>query len=196
MLRFWQGLGYNRRALMLHRAARIIVRRFGGAIPRSEEALKSLPGVGSYTASAVLTFAFDEPVTLIETNIRSVFLRHFFPNAWRVPDDRILPLVAATLDRAHPRRWYSALMDYGSILKRTGANPSRRSAHYVRQAPFRGSRREVRGVLLSFATRARSFSTARAIREVGRDARLVRACLAALTREGFLAARGGRFRLK
>lgn len=145
VLKCWSGLGYNRRAKHLHEAAMRIA-QYG--MPREYAALRELPGVGDYTAKAVRVFAFGEPETLIETNVRSVFIHSFFPRARAVSDERLLPLIDAALDRRDPRRWYSALMDYGSFLKATTKNPSRRSRHHTRQSTFKGSLREVRGAIL------------------------------------------------
>lgn len=145
----WSGLGYNRRALLLHKTAKIIVGRFyRGKLPRGVDELKKLPGVGRATASAVSAFAFGQPVVFLETNIRSVFIHFFFGKRRMVRDSEILPLVERTLDRKHLREWYYALMDYGAMLKKTQLNPGRRSAHHARQTPFRGSRRELRGKIL------------------------------------------------
>lgn len=152
----WQGLGYNRRAVALHRAAIEIVRRFHGRVPRSYEDLRSLPGIGDYTAGAIMVFAYDSPSVMIETNIRSVFLHHFFRSARNVDDSTILPFIEATLDRKNPRQWYEALMDYGAYLKRTTENPSHRSRHYRKQAPFKGSDRAVCGAIVRIlATKGR-----------------------------------------
>jgi A/G-specific adenine glycosylase len=148
VLRAWQGLGYNRRAKYLHEAAKSVMIYHSGRIPRSYEDLRALPGVGDYTARAVRAFAFNEPEVFIETNIRAVFIHHFFPKKKKVSDKELLPYMVASLDRKNPRRWYSALMDYGSYLKQTMPNPSRRSAHHVRQSKFKGSDREIRGAIL------------------------------------------------
>src|SRR5690606_19684362 len=78
VLREWKGLGYNRRGLNLKRAAQSLVRDFKGVVPRETSALTSLPGVGPYTASAVQAFAFNIPSIVIETNIRTVYIKHFF----------------------------------------------------------------------------------------------------------------------
>lgn len=72
----WQGLGYNRRAKFLHETAKVVVRDFGGTLPSDPQALEKLPGIGPYTARAVAAFAFNQPVVFIETNIRTVYLRH------------------------------------------------------------------------------------------------------------------------
>lgn len=148
VLALWSGLGYNRRALALHRAAKAIVADFGGILPRDEAALRTLPGVGAYTSRAVLAFAFDIASPFLETNIRTVFLKHFFPGGEGVPDSALEAAAAATLDRAAPRRWYTALMDYGAEIKRAEGNHSVRGASYKKQAPFATSFRRVRGAVL------------------------------------------------
>src|SRR3989344_1942024 len=79
VLRYWSGLGYNRRAKFLWLTARCIVTKCGGSVPASLEKLKALPGIGSYSAAAILVFAYDKPAAVLETNIRSVFLHYFFP---------------------------------------------------------------------------------------------------------------------
>jgi A/G-specific adenine glycosylase len=153
VLAAWQGLGYNRRALYLWRCAQGIVRQYGGKVPADPETLARLPGIGPATAASIAAFAYNAPTVFIETNIRSVFIHHFFCRARRVSDARILPLVAQTLDRACPARWYSALMDYGVFLKKEHKNPSRKSARHVRQEPFIGSTRQLRGMVLAFIVR-------------------------------------------
>jgi len=147
VLREWQGLGYNRRALSLQAAARQVVESHGGVLPEDKRSLMSLPGIGSYTASAIRAFAFNQPDAFIETNIREVFIHHFFPEAESVTDAEIMPLVEMAVDRENPRRWYQALMDYGVKLKQQG-NASRRSAHHRPQSRFSGSRRQARGEIL------------------------------------------------
>ncbi len=147
VIKSWQGLGYNRRAKMLHSAAKDIVVKHKGIFPRGFDALLALPGIGPYTASAVRVFAFNEPDTLIETNVRTVLLHHFFPRKRKVQDKELLQLVVVPKG-TEPREWYAALMDYGSHLKKKVPNPSRRSAHHVRQKPFKGSDREIRGAII------------------------------------------------
>lgn len=148
VLREWSGLGYNRRAKFLHRAAQKAMTDFGGTIPSTHKALISLPGVGSNTAGAIRAYAFNQPAVFIETNIRTVFFHHFFADAVGVHDRELLPMVEQTLDREHPREWYWALMDYGAHLKQTQSSNISQSKHYVRQSKFEGSRRQVRGKVL------------------------------------------------
>ncbi|MBD3391103.1 MAG: A/G-specific adenine glycosylase [Chitinivibrionales bacterium] len=186
VLAAWQGLGYNRRALMLHRCAREVRDKYRGRLPRDPEILRLLPGIGPATAASITAFAFDAPAVFIETNIRTVFIHHFFPRSKAVPDARIAPLVEQTLDRASPSRWYNALMDYGAALKRTHGNPSRRSAHHVRQKPFEGSDRHVRGRILQYALQGGPVTVARGARALSVKPARLRRILEALAREGFL----------
>lgn len=170
VLRLWQGLGYNRRAKMLHDAAKAIVLKHNGNVPRDYSELNALPGVGPYTAGAIRAFAWNEPGVLIETNIRAAYIHHFFPKKKNVSDKKLLPYMDAATDTKNPREWFSALMDYGSHLKKTVPNPSRKSTHHTKQKPFKGSDREIRGAILKIlaeGTKARStllrlpFDTAR-----------------------------------
>jgi A/G-specific adenine glycosylase len=148
VLAAWQGLGYNRRALALRECAKTLMAQSGGALPRTLRQLTALPGIGPATGGAILAFAHGIAVPFIETNIRAAFLHYFFPGREDVADTEILPLVSATLDREDPRTWYYALMDYGSRLKKTFPNPSRRSRHHRPQSAFEGSRRQLRAHVL------------------------------------------------
>ena len=201
LLRLWSGLGYNRRALALKAAASEIVTRFGGSLPDDEDWLLSLPGVGPYTARALLAFAFDRPVVLIETNIRAVFIHEFFPGREAVRDAELEPLVREALDRRDPRNWYYALMDYGVMLKTSLPNPSRRSAHHARQSPFADSHRRVRGAILKALAPPAPTPLAEGLLSVELAAAIpfarerVEKALGELVAEGFVAERGGRYSL-
>ncbi len=148
VLAAWQGMGYNRRALWLKRAAIVIVSKHGGKLPRDVAALMQLPGIGANTAGSIAAFAYNEPTVFIETNIRRVYIHEFFAGAVAVGDKVLLPLIEQTLDRANPREWYWALMDYGTHLARTVPNPNRSSRAYRRQSVFEGSLRQMRGEIL------------------------------------------------
>lgn len=144
----WQGLGYNRRAKMLHEAAKAAVKEHAGKLPKGKDALVRLPGIGPYTAGAVSAFAFNEDGLFIETNIRTVLTHHFFPKKEQVIDRDILAILQKTFPKGNARAWYSALMDYGSHLKRSGIRINAKSKHYTKQKAFKGSDREVRGMIL------------------------------------------------
>jgi len=157
VLRAWQGLGYNRRAISLKRLAETLA---AGAkeglepeLPRDSTALLALPGVGPATAAGVRAFAWEEPDAYLETNVRAVFLHELFRDRVDVSDREIAPLVGQAAAVAHAagigaRTWNYSLLDYGAYLKRSVPNPSRRSAHHTRQSAFEGSRRQKRARLL------------------------------------------------
>jgi len=144
----WQGLGYNRRAKMLHEAAKMVLKNHAGKLPKSVEALEKLPGVGHYTARAVAAFAYNEDVVFIETNLRTAVTHHFFPNKEKVSDKDVLIVLEKAFRAGTSREWYSALMDYGAFLKRSGIRINAKSKNYVKQSTFSGSAREVRGAVL------------------------------------------------
>ena len=165
VLAAWQGMGYNRRALSLQAAARMVMDEFGGTFPQDSKELQRLPGVGPATAQGIRSFAFDLPGVYLETNVRTVFLHHYFPDAEGVSDKELVPLVEAAcpdapgaaepgvyaqpMDAADtPRAWYYALLDYGAYLKKSVPNPSRRSRGYAKQSKFEGSRRQKRAELV------------------------------------------------
>ena len=164
VLEEWQGLGYNRRALSVHRAAQAISEA-GGVFPQDQKELVKLPGIGPATAAGIRAFAFNLHGVYLETNVRTVFLHELYPQAEGVPDSELIPLVeltcpasvstAAGTDTANaatteltPRSWYYALLDYGAYLKKTIPNPSRRSKSHVKQSRFEGSHRQKRAELL------------------------------------------------
>lgn len=186
VLRVWQGLGYNRRAIALKRCAEEIQTRFNGQFPPSVSDLESLPGIGPYTARAVAAFAFGIAEPCIETNIRTVCLHFFFHSQETVSDREIMPLVAATLDRSSPREWYYALMDFGVRLKRLHPNPGRRSRHHVQQSRFDGSNRQLRSRLLRAVIAHPGISAAELANQLAAEHVNIERNLGDLEREGFL----------
>jgi A/G-specific adenine glycosylase len=187
VLRAWQGLGYNRRALALKETARVVMKEYGGELPREREILESLPGIGPYTAGAIRAFAFNAPEVFIETNIRRVFIHFFFLRRDDVSDREILPLIEKTLDRKDPRAWYFALMDYGAMLGLAEKiNPNRRSAHYVRQPKFSGSDREIRGKILRLVLARKKIKMDELADIIPQPKDRIMKIVVALSREGFL----------
>ncbi len=160
VLKVWQGLGYNRRALMLQRAAKVIVNEFGGTLPPSITELSGLPGIGPSTAAGIMNFAFAVPTPYLETNVRSVYLHYFFAKKKDVRDQEIIEIMLKMFPKggvprgAKPSTWFYALLDYGVMLKKSHGNPNKRSAHYAKQSPFEGSRRQARARLLRRALKA------------------------------------------
>lgn len=148
VLKLWQGLGYNRRAKFLHEAAKMIVSDFGGMFPSDEKELLKLPGVGKNTAGAIRAYAFNQSSIFVETNIRTVYIHHFFNDRFDIDDKEIVEKLEQTIDHEHPREFYWALMDYGSWLKSEGIRNISSSKHYKKQSALSGSMREARGAIL------------------------------------------------
>ena len=196
VLKVWSGLGYNRRALSLKRAAEVLVKEHASVLPRDEISLQKLPGVGPYTAAAVRAFAYDMPGVVLETNIRALFLYVFFSaRSDKVTDTELIPYIEKTLPHKNPRVWYWACMDAGAVLKRMVPNPSRRSSMHVRQKKFHGSLRQVRGGILRLL-HAQGTVTALAVCALyaGREEQ-VDTALRQLVAEGFICAGRRGYRL-
>jgi A/G-specific adenine glycosylase len=152
VLTLWQGLGYNRRALFLLKCAIEVVENRKGALPKTIEGLQTLPGIGPYTASAIMCFAYNKPCIVIETNVRTVFIHEFFKDRVDdVHDSELIPLIDQTCP-INARVWYNAVFDYGAYLKKTVGNVTRKSKSYQKQSAFEGSKRQIRGAVIRMLT--------------------------------------------
>lgn len=121
----WDGLGYYARARNLHATARKIAREHGGRFPRRVEEIRSLPGVGRYTAGAVVSFAYGEPAPILDTNVRRVLGRVFVrrqPASSAKLDRRLWALAEAVLPAGEVWAFNQALMDFGATVC-TARNP-------------------------------------------------------------------------
>jgi A/G-specific adenine glycosylase len=197
VLTLWQGLGYNRRGKFLHEMAREIVHKHAGIIPDAPELLVQLPGIGKATAGSICAFAFNKPTVFIETNIRTVFIYHFFTGRNDIHDKEIMPLVAATVDQENPREWYYALMDYGVHLKKSLPNPSRSSKHHVIQSKFEGSDRQIRGAILRHLTQHEGLEKSHLIALISPDSsRRVERILAQLVSERLIEVKNNRVSIR
>jgi len=177
---FWQGLGYNRRALFLKKAAEYITTNGW------PENLADMPGVGPYTANAVNIFAYNKPLICIETNIRRVYIHHFFEDKKDITDKQILKIALAAAPKDRARDWHWALMDYGAYLKSVTENPNRRHKAYAIQSKFEGSIRQTRGrILKSLATGAKT----------SRQLKSSMAVLKTLEKEGLVVYNKGKYAL-
>jgi len=168
----WQGLGYNRRAVALHRTARAVVSEHGGRFPETEEELRSLPGIGPYTARALLAFAFEQSVGVLDVNAGRALARAVAGRPLTVPEAQALA------DGLCPPRegwlWNQAILDLGAVwcVRREprcltcpvreacrwnaqgGADPAPGSAaESGRQSRFEGSHRQGRGRLVRALSR-------------------------------------------
>ena len=120
VLRAWRGLGYNRRALSLQRAARAIVADHGGVVPSSLADLERLPGIGPYTARAVASLAFGQRVGPVDTNVRRVLQRVLAADE-PMPPARLQAVADGVVPAERPADWTHALMDIGATICRPAA---------------------------------------------------------------------------
>jgi A/G-specific adenine glycosylase len=194
VLRLWVGLGYNRRALYLQKAAQVLA--LAEHYPQSVADWQRLPGVGPYTAAAVCAFAYDQLVSLIETNVRTVFIHHFFADKKAVTDIEIMGLVSQVLPQVGSARlWYYALMDYGSFLKKQVGNLNRNSKHYTKQPQFNGSNRQVRGRIIRELTKGALTKQGIIQALPGAQTELVEVQLTALVAEGLIQKERNRYQI-
>lgn len=195
LLQTWQGMGYNRRALYLKDAAQIIIDAYRGKIPQDPAILDTLPGIGSATAKSIIVFFWNKPLVFIETNIRRVFIHHFFPDKTVVNDKEILPLVEKFLDRKNPREWYYALMDYGSNLPKIVKNPNRKSKHYQKQSQFNGSDRQIRGKVIKLLLN-KTFTIGELSRFMKIEKERIQYNVTRLEKEGFVMEKKNKYSIK
>jgi A/G-specific adenine glycosylase len=212
VLRAWRGLGYNRRAIALQRAAAAIVAEHGGRVPSDLEALRRLPGIGPYSARAVAALAFGQRVGAVDTNVRRVLGRAFFGSS---PDAGSLQELAdALVPRRRPGLWTHAVMDIGATLcrirhPRCPDCPMRAWCRYaaaveatpppVRPATargpgFRASSRWLRGRILDRLRDLDDGAWSRFDGPIGdHDVAAIDAALRSLATDGLLELRDGRF---
>ena len=119
LYKLWEGLGYYSRARNLKRAAEVLAREYGGQFPRSAQELKKLPGIGDYTAAAIASIAFDEPVPAVDGNLlrvtaRTALIREDITDT-RVKKE-ITALLAAAIDPERPGEYNQAMMDLGALV--------------------------------------------------------------------------------
>lgn len=195
LLELWQGIGYNRRAIYLQRLAQRVVEEYNGQLPDNPIILDTFPGIGEATAASICVYAFNKPIPFIETNVRRIYIHHFFHDRTDIDDREIMPFVQKTLDTENPREWYYALMDYGTMLGRTIDNPNKRSKHYSIQSQFEGSDRQIRGMVLKKLLN-QSVDKQELYTVLAKDESRVDKVITQLEKEGFIIEEGGMYRIK
>ena len=202
VVREWGGLGYNRRAVRLSEAARSIVRDHHARIPRDPATLRGLPGVGPYTAAAVASLGFGQPVAVVDTNVRRVVARvHMGIDGHEAPAKEVWALADAWLDRDDPITWNQAVMDLGREVcrpkPRCDACPLARVCRFRlagsiavrgpdRQGPFEGSSRQVRGAVVRALRSHPSLTRTRLADETGFPPERIDAAVGTLATDGLV----------
>lgn len=211
LLREWGRLGYPRRALRLHECAVIISRDFKNQVPNSLVSLRSLPGVGEYTAAAIMAFAFNEPALVLDTNIRRLFARLIdgvqYPTATPSKLERELRMTLIPTDGA---KWAAATMEFGALLctsqkPKCDVCPLRqecawRAAGYPKSEWVRksqswdGTDRQCRGTILQALRENEKLSTS-ALKKLWRESSQVERALNTLIADGLIETTGKSYRL-
>ncbi len=186
VLKAWKGMGYNRRALYLQRTAYTVVQEHGGVFPRNEQLLRKLPGLGKYTVRAIMVFAYEENVSVIDTNVRKILEYYFFSGS--KPEQQVLEAVADQLvPPGNSWNWHQALMDYGALEMsklvpriRTGA---------AAKIPFKETARFYRGRVVD-VLRERSIEQSQLVHdfsaEYGKSLEYIEDIINGLARDGLL----------
>lgn len=154
LLQLWSGLGYNSRALRLKQLAKTVVKKYNGQLPKTQQELLTLPGIGPYTAHAILAFAFNKEFPVVDTNIRRILVHELGLNE-DLSEDALRQYAKECIPKKKSRIWHNALMDYGSLVlsaKKTGIKP------LSQQSQFQGSDRQVRGFIIKHLTTHLSLS--------------------------------------
>jgi len=181
VLRQWQGLGYNRRALNLKRAAEAAVREHGGQLPDTVDELETLPGIGKYTARAVASFAFGLQVPVVDTNVRRVLSDFVGRN---LSDRETWQLAERILPERRAADWNQALMDYGALVKRATPRRSNKPSE-----PFASTNRFWRGRIVEALVKNQSLPLPELLEALpypNRDEERVRGLVLALHEEGMV----------
>jgi A/G-specific adenine glycosylase len=217
VVRAWGRLGYPRRALRLREAAVTVTERHGGVVPEDEAALRALPGIGAYTAAAVLAFAFGRRTTVVDTNVRRVLARVVEGREHAAPSltagESALAASLVPDDEEASATWNVAVMELGALVCRARAPrcaecPVEDLCGWVaagrpvhdgpprRGQAWHGTDRQVRGALLQTLREAHGPVRRSVLDGAGGDTAQVDRCIASLVEDGLLEpVRGGRFRL-
>lgn len=186
ILVLWQGLGYQRRAKALYEIAQKY-----SSIPKTYDELIDLPGIGPYTASAIMAFAyntFGHP--LVETNIRTALIEYFHLGKESITDAMLMEDLRRlesylSVKRQGARQWYLACMDYGAYLKAHKISHNQKVKGYTKQSAYKGSLRELRAQALFAITHKKPLP---------QDKRLP-TVLSQLTQEGFIVTQGKTYKI-
>lgn len=202
-IKAWDRLGYPRRALRLHESAQVITYRHGGKVPSTYEELLALPGIGDYTAGAILSFAFNQRAVVLDTNVRRVINR--WHSGAEFPTTSLSKAERALAEELIPPRgalWAGATMELGALIctaKKPSCNQcplisscAWRAAGYPAGIPMRtqgkwhGSDRQCRGTIMAAIRQGET-----RIAEIAwPDKEQLQSCIAALEREKLLTRMG------
>lgn len=203
VLKHWSGLGYNRRALNLKKTAQVVVDQYSGKFPQTEKELLALPGIGQYTARAIMCFAFDQQVSVVDINVKKVILTQVLAESRiknqelrlgdatspvlhdKVSDKEIASIADQLVPQGRAYDWNQALMDYSSLMLK------KEKIAIPKQSTFKGSRRYYRGQILKYLLKEKSIplnALGSLVKKdfTDADSELIDGILKELQKEGFI----------
>jgi len=195
VLRIWKGMGYNRRALYLYKTAQEVVRIYHGIFPKDEESLTKLPGLGIYTARAIMVSAYRQNVAMVDTNIRQIITHFFFRDKPQKP-----AVIQAAADQLVPVgkswEWHQALMDFGSSKLKKIHPPMRRigrTAEKKKSIPFKESNRFYRGRIIDILRQDKIGEDqliTNLIKKYGKPRQFLQSIIGSLIKDGLVVKKG------
>lgn len=190
VLKAWSGLGYNRRAIFLQQMAQTILTKYKGKLPKNPADLLRLPGIGPYTSKSILIFAFNAPLATIDTNIRRTLI-HELKLRPQTPLKDLEQIAELLVPKKNSRNWHNALMDYATL--RLPKTP--RIKPLTKQTRFKGSIREIRGVIIKHLTTKNHVAVNEIAQELSRTRKDVMTAAASLQKEKIVQLRHNQIRL-
>ena len=215
-IRYWENLGYPRRAKRLHESSVILTQQFNGEVPQTFEELVSLPGVGEYTANAILAFAFGQRSLVLDVNVRRLLARAWLGQSHQAPTisviERALAQELLPIGEKHAATWSAASMELGAIIC-TARDPLCEKCPIVNncnwfsqgkpnsdipkkiQARYEGSLRQERGRILKILREQQNSTSLGQLKEQSPDQQRSETALTQLLNEGMIEKTRGRYTL-
>ena len=198
VLKTWKGMGYNRRALYLKQAAQAVVEQYGGKFPKSEKELVKLPGLGIYTARAILVFAYRQNIACVDTNIRQIITHFFLARKIKGPalkgikgralEEQVEEVARQLIPPGKSWEWHQALMDYRALAMSNAKWPML-NKQKKKTVPFKETDRFYRGRIIDLL-REGNLREGAIVKEFqkkyGKSREFTRTILAGLTRDGLI----------
>ena len=182
LIKDWSGLGYNRRIILLQKCAKVVVDEYHAQMPKDYKALLGLPGIGPYTAAAVCSFAYNQEIPCIDTNVRRVLI-HELGLQESISQKELHETAKSCIPKNKSCEWHNALMDYGSSVltaRKTGIKP------LSKQPKFQGSNRYYRGQVLKMLKENKKVTVTPLKKEWNKDQKEIQNLLKDLERDGLI----------
>jgi A/G-specific adenine glycosylase len=191
VLILWSGLGYNNRAIRLQKTVAEIIHDYQGNVPNSYDDLLLLPGIGDYAARAILAFAFNQDVAVVDTNIRRILIKECKLDEACSPQE-LLDIAVQLVPKGKSCEWHSALMDYGALYLTAVSSGI---APLSKQSTFKDSNRYFRGKIVKYLLQKNEASSFEIAQYLQKDIVFTTTILKSLEKDEMIVKRGTKFQL-